>query len=270
MRRFGFWALLFALFLPLPVLAQGLDITRGQRGLVQLRVHEHQFIAGTERLGTVGQGGSVAAKLLTGLTVGAPAGTTARTYTFTRTGTTGAAVHPPPYPARLQFFVADKDANSVVTCTGGTVVGIDPYGVSVSETVSGTIDDSPSSSPVLTKYAYSDVVKITISGCVLTSGTVAADQILVAVSDWVYVGQKIRNSGNIHKVCGWDQDAAPGVGVTECFTGAQINTEKTWSSIFHAASNTLDMATLFATDTQLFSTTFEGFLIETFPFPVSR
>lgn len=261
---------LMGVLIPSAASAQGLDITRGQRGLVIHDILEHQFIVGTERFGVVGGGGSVAAKLLTGLTVGAPVGLVSRDYTFTRTGTTGAAVHPPPYPGRLQFFVADKGDNAVMACTGGTVKGIDPFGTPVSETVTGSIDDTPATAPVLTTNAYSDVISASFTGCTLTSGTLDADQFVLAVSDWVFVGQKIRTPKQIHKICGHDFDADPAINTSECFNGYQINTEKTWSSIFHARSNTIDLKTLFTTDTQLFSgVTLENIHIETYPFPVS-
>lgn len=266
--RFLKWlyALVAVLGLPATAFAQGLDITRGQRGLVTVDIMEHLFVSTALGSGGAGLAGTVAAKDLTGEASGVTS-----TFTLTRTGTVGNAVAPPPYAGRIQFGVYDSGGASEVTCTAATIAGIDPYGQWAGETVTGTIDKTPATSPVLTTAAYSDVTKVTFTGCAITGETVGSVNLILkaVISDWIYLGQKVRSAKQIHKICGHDFDAAPAINSWDCHNGYQINTEKTWSDIFHARSNTLDMATLFTSDTQLFGGALETIHIETFPFPVS-
>lgn len=242
--------------------AQGLDITRGQRGLVRTYIPVHKYVSTAVAADLAGDVGTVASFDYTGKS----AGVTQGTITLTRTGTN--AVAPPPYAARIQFAVYDNGGNSVITCSGATIQGLNEFGEGISETLSGTIDETPATSPVLTSRAYSDVSKVTLTGCTGT-GTFSGDIIKAVVSDWIYVGQSIRGASSVLKVCTQDYDSSI-ANAWQCYSGKAINTEKTWSSIFHTRSNTIDVATLFSSDTQLFSGADDSILIETFPFPVSQ
>lgn len=143
-----------------------------------------------------------------------------------------------PYPTRVNIEAYDASAGNVVACTQAVVRGVDQYGRSVSETVSG-IDESPS----YTDHVYEKVESIALTGCTKTGTSDTNDRIQALTTDNVGLLYPIASQADVIAVCGMTGQPASlaNLSVQEhCYDppAGAINTLRGWIDLGMADGST--------------------------------
>lgn len=120
-------------------------------------------------------------------------GSVIATTVFAGTGVTSTPIGGSPWTSRVGITLFDTGANSAaLSCTGGTLVCVDQFGVSRSEAI-GAISETPTYSTTVCR----EVTSFVSTGCVNGADTDA--QVLFA-SRYVGLGVKIKTTSDLERL----------------------------------------------------------------------